>query len=127
MRAQVARSQLSFEGTEAGCSAVYRFDPSLSIFDGHFPGAPLVPGVYLIEGVRHCAAQRVGQSLVLVEMMDVRFTAPALPGQEIVFEVALEGESGARDGAKEWIARASAQCEGQRAAKLRLRLREASS
>ncbi len=60
-------------------------DPCL---DGHFPGHPLVPGVVLLERVLE-AVESVHGALGPVQLPQVKFVQPLLPGQEA--EVVLEG------------------------------------
>ena len=48
---------------------------------GHFPGAPLVPGVVLLDCVLSCAEQWLGRSLSLEALPQTKFIAPLLPGQ----------------------------------------------
>jgi len=47
---------------------------------GHFPGAPLVPGVMLLEQV--AVALRAWRGERLARVLDAKFVAPLLPGQE---------------------------------------------
>jgi 3-hydroxymyristoyl/3-hydroxydecanoyl-(acyl carrier protein) dehydratase len=47
---------------------------------GHFPGAPLVPGVVLLEQVALALRDWRGQRLARV--LEAKFVAPLLPAQE---------------------------------------------
>jgi beta-hydroxyacyl-ACP dehydratase FabZ len=63
-------------------------------FQGHFPGAPVMPGVLIIESMAQCAAV-----LFLMDMPDrekklfyfgavdrARFRKPVLPGDQLILE-----------------------------------------
>jgi len=63
-------------------------DPCL---DGHFPGAPLVPGVVLLERVLEAVAAQPGMDGAL-QLPQVKFVRPLRPGVEA--EVVLEGGQG---------------------------------
>jgi 3-hydroxyacyl-[acyl-carrier-protein] dehydratase len=63
-------------------------DPCL---DGHFPGAPLVPGVVLLERVLAAAAQDPALAGALY-LPQVKFVRPLRPGVEA--EVVLDGGAG---------------------------------
>jgi 3-hydroxymyristoyl/3-hydroxydecanoyl-(acyl carrier protein) dehydratase len=63
-----------------------RVDPDLRAFDGHFAGAPVLPGAYLlalvIDAMRsHAAcAERLGPGC---EVQQVKFLAPVAPGDTL--------------------------------------------
>lgn len=77
------------------------FAPGAPVFAGHFPGAPVVPGVYLIEAVAQAAALLVLASLppsapevahklpMLAGVERARFRRPAYPGQLLTLRVSL--------------------------------------
>lgn len=54
---------------------------------GHFPGYPLVPGVVMLEAVAD--ALRAWRGMRLARVVEVKFVAPLLPGQEA--RIALSG------------------------------------
>jgi 3-hydroxyacyl-[acyl-carrier-protein] dehydratase len=63
-----------------------------TIFEGHFPGYPLMPGVLQIE----CMAQTCGWLVIainrfaampfLIAVKEAKFRSPVLPGEELEFE-----------------------------------------
>jgi 3-hydroxyacyl-[acyl-carrier-protein] dehydratase len=67
------------------------------IFQGHFPGKPIFPGVLIIEGmaqtagavvIAHDAAQGGGRSIVLMLTIDkAKFRKPAQPGDRIEYHI----------------------------------------
>ena len=67
------------------------------IFQGHFPGKPVFPGVLIIEAmaqtagaivIAHDAAAGVGKSIVLMLTIDkAKFRKPAGPGDRIEFHI----------------------------------------
>jgi 3-hydroxymyristoyl/3-hydroxydecanoyl-(acyl carrier protein) dehydratase len=65
-------------------------DPSHPCLPGHFPGAPVVPGVVVLEHVV-AAIEAVHGPLGASSLPQVKFVQPLLPGEPA--EVALEGEA----------------------------------
>lgn len=64
----------------------YRVEPGLRAFDGHFAGAPVLPGAYLLAIV----LQQIEQQPALRERLgapwqvrQVKFLAPVGPGQTL--------------------------------------------
>lgn len=77
-------------------------EPYLS---GHFPGQPIVPGVYLIEGLAQAAAamcfanfereaQVVEKKCMLTGVNDVKFRRPVVPGDVIHYHARYERHRG---------------------------------
>lgn len=71
------------------------FHADESFFQGHFPGAPIVPGVILLEGLAQAMAYGVllrgaGGKVLLTGLDRARFRHPVLPGDTVTFEVVPE-------------------------------------
>jgi 3-hydroxymyristoyl/3-hydroxydecanoyl-(acyl carrier protein) dehydratase len=69
-------------------------------FDAHFPGNPVLPGVYLLEGLAQTAGVLIHRSIegrllaVLVSIERARFLAFARPGDQVRLETELESLEG---------------------------------
>jgi 3-hydroxyacyl-[acyl-carrier-protein] dehydratase len=66
------------------------------VFTEHFPGNPVLPGVYLLEGLAQTAgvllweSSRHARIAVMVSVDRARFPAFARPGDSVQFEVEIE-------------------------------------
>jgi len=63
-------------------------------FSGHFPGSPIMPGVLILEGMFQsggllfgCDDLAKGQLAYVVTIDKVKFIKPALPGDQIKFDI----------------------------------------
>jgi 3-hydroxyacyl-[acyl-carrier-protein] dehydratase len=63
----------------------FRVAPDHPCLPGHFPGAPLVPGVLLLEQVAQ--ALRAWRGARLARVIDAKFVAPLLPDQHALLEL----------------------------------------
>jgi 3-hydroxyacyl-[acyl-carrier-protein] dehydratase len=65
-------------------------------FDAHFPGNPVLPGIYLLEGLAQTAGVLIDRTVegrrlaVLVSVDRARFLAFARPGDQVRLEAELE-------------------------------------
>lgn len=68
-------------------------DPEHPAFAGHFPGAPIVPGVVLLDETLQAIANATGVPLVACELRAVKFLSPLTPGVAVmlVSEVQANG------------------------------------
>jgi len=62
------------------------------VFDGHFPGNPMVPGVMLLEWVMAEVAQRLARAPATLLVREAKFFTPLAPSQR----AELRCEFGAR-------------------------------
>ena len=91
MKQDVERSLDRHAATPDGCRAVFSFGKDLEVFAGHFPGQPIVPGIYLIEAVRLAAERSLGTAVRIRTVTDAKFSAIVRPEVEVIVDLALEG------------------------------------
>lgn len=56
---------------------------------GHFPGAPVVPGVVLLDHVILAAESWLAQPLTVASLVQAKFNSPLLPEQSAVLRLQL--------------------------------------
>ncbi len=91
------------------------FPPELELFQDHFPGFPVVPGVVLMESLAQLAGKLIGYSVrqargdwpfpILSMMQGVKFRKFVRPGEEVRLEarvVSLREESAVMD-VRAWV------------------------
>jgi acyl-coenzyme A synthetase/AMP-(fatty) acid ligase/3-hydroxymyristoyl/3-hydroxydecanoyl-(acyl carrier protein) dehydratase len=61
--------------------------PDLLVFDGHFPAAPILPGVALVDWAIAFARERFALPPRFVRMDVLKFSQPALPGMHLDLEL----------------------------------------
>lgn len=65
------------------------------VFLGHFPGRPVMPGVFLIEGMAqaggllllHDMPDRQNKLLLFASIEEAKFRRPVIPGDQIRYEI----------------------------------------
>lgn len=92
-----------FDAAAGTLIAHYRIPEDHPVFAGHFPGRPLWPGVYTIEGLAQSAGLLLGllhpddqaPASPLLASANVRLLVPVLPGQRLAYRLALIQRLGA--------------------------------
>jgi 3-hydroxyacyl-[acyl-carrier-protein] dehydratase len=87
-------------GVAAECTTV--FEPNDPVFDGHFVGDPLVPGVVLTEALAETARIAAASEhpperqpvFSLSAIRQMKFFAPVRPAEEITLQAQRLGETG---------------------------------
>ncbi len=57
--------------------------PDHPAFAGHFPGAPIVPGVVLLDEALHAIGKLLEIDLSACEISAVKFLSPVRPGESV--------------------------------------------
>ncbi len=113
IREEVERAMRGAErDSEGKISAEFAFPESSAVFAGHFPGAPIVPGVCLAQCALAAISRISRKKLSLRSIKKARFNNPAGPGDVLVvsgvpewdgavvrgkFDIARKGGGGAPD------------------------------
>ena len=74
------------DGAAAAFETTHRIEADLPAFDGHFPGAPVLPGAYLLALVLHDLERQPTLRAPLgatLQVQQVKFLAPVGPGQTL--------------------------------------------
>lgn len=78
---------LNKESTDAAVSASIEFNNDHRIFEGHFPGTPIVPGVCMLQIVRELTEQVTNTKLLISEGDNIKFLNMIDPRQNNVVQV----------------------------------------
>jgi 3-hydroxyacyl-[acyl-carrier-protein] dehydratase len=70
-------------------SSTVHVDPADPVFAGHYPGFPVLPGMYLVEYVHEAVSAACASRTTLLAMDRARFLKPVRPGDELRIEAAL--------------------------------------
>jgi len=65
----------------------FRFDANDPTFAGHFPGRPILPGVFQIEMARAAAEWTLECALEVREVSKAKFLRPISPGEQVRLEL----------------------------------------
>lgn len=90
---EVAMSLQSLEPGAGRGKAMFEFGRDLEIFAGHFPGAPIVPAVYLLEAARIGAERLTGCRWDIAAVDRARFVRPVAPEQPVGLELRTESSA----------------------------------
>ena len=74
---------------EGKINAILEINAKHSIFDGHFPGQPVVPGVCMVQIVKEVAESVLGKKTRLVSADNLKFLAVIDPTENSIIHVEL--------------------------------------
>ena len=73
--------------SEAEFSASLRFNPGHEVFNGHFPGQPVVPGVVLINILKDLCSVIVGSEVSLKKGTNIKFLNMTVPAEKATYYI----------------------------------------
>ncbi|WP_221393092.1 3-hydroxyacyl-ACP dehydratase [Dyadobacter sp. NIV53] len=80
----------SLNSTSETISAEIRLNANHSIFDGHFPGSPVTPGVIQLQVVKEIIEQQLNKSLRMKTMRTCKFLKVINPDETPVLQIDIK-------------------------------------
>jgi len=70
--------------------AEFFFPNDLPVFQGHFPGMPLLPGIFQIEMVRYALEKGTGRKYRVKSIKKTKFTDQILPDCPVTIDITMD-------------------------------------
>ena len=77
------------ENSERQCQGIIQVNVNHPVFDGHFPGNPIVPGVCQVQMVKELVERAMDHQLRLFESDNIKFLSMINPREITILEVSL--------------------------------------
>ncbi len=77
-----------------------QFNKSHPIFEGHFPGNPVVPGVCMLQIIKEILAQHLNKNLRLTNLSNVKFINMVDPNKNDIVNISIHIDKIQEDGVK---------------------------
>jgi 3-hydroxyacyl-[acyl-carrier-protein] dehydratase len=71
----------------ASFRAVVRLNEQHPVFAGHFPGQPVVPGVFTLQMIKECVAYALEKEVRFTTVQNCKFSKTILPGVHRLLEI----------------------------------------
>lgn len=81
------------EASSSLMHATIRLNKDHSIFAGHFPAMPVVPGVCMLQIIKECLEEVSQHGVQLVKAHNIKFLNMLVPGEHEVIDVRINFES----------------------------------
>ena len=106
IRPEVVFKKMYPEGSGGVLAVVWKVDPELPYFNGHFPQTPILPAIAIVDASTYFLQRALAQPELTVKTVSVaKFLSPIQPGQTVHVELLKQGEKDWqiewKDGAKE--------------------------
>ena len=82
----------SLKSEKESMEAIVTFNQKHPVFEGHFAGNPIVPGVVQIQIIKSLLELKMGKSLVLVQAKNIKFLSIISPDKYPKVEVAIRAK-----------------------------------
>ena len=94
---EVKEQSASLEGEKTTISAQVAIDKTHPIFQGHFPGLPIVPGVCMIQMVKEIFEIHLEQSVSLTAASNIKFLSVINPEKDKDLNVEISFSESSRN------------------------------
>jgi len=78
---------VSIEGAHPNFSAAIEFNSDHEIFKGHFPGNPVVPGVCMVQIIKHLLKDLLKKDFTMKQASQLKFLAIINPNENKTVQV----------------------------------------
>ena len=95
MRAQIERALVQCECGPEGGTFVFTFPATDEVFKGHFPGHPILPGIFQLAMAKFACERVAGAELEVQSFSKAKFARPILPGERIHLSLRTQSADGA--------------------------------
>jgi 3-hydroxyacyl-[acyl-carrier-protein] dehydratase len=97
MRRSIQAAQIHgpLAGADGSWVGEFCFGADAPVFAGHFPGNPILPGVFQLELTRLMAEAVLKSPLAVREITKAKFRLPISPGETVRVELKLTDKDGA--------------------------------
>jgi len=72
--------------------AVFQFKKELDLFKGHFPGNPILPGIFQIEMVKYALEKSFDTILYIKSVKKTKFSSLIHPEKTITLDITMDSE-----------------------------------
>ena len=79
---------------ENECGFLLQMRNDHPVYQGHFPGNPITPGVLTLQMVRECLGHLIGQELHYLAIKNCRFVAMVRPGDKLRLTIQSDNVEG---------------------------------
>jgi 3-hydroxyacyl-[acyl-carrier-protein] dehydratase len=90
----VLRDKMFSVECEEGSKTTIQLHPDYLIYQAHFPGNPITPGVCIVQIIGELAESRVGRQLSLHKVVNLKFLAPLSPVETPFADVIFTAANG---------------------------------
>src|SRR5689334_14856597 len=96
MQSSIAAARVSGPSSQPDGSVTFefRFPANDPVFTGHFPGRPILPGVFQLEMARAVAELAHGRPLTVREITKAKFQRPIIPEELVRVDLKLSEKDG---------------------------------
>lgn len=75
---------------EKGIAALLEINPGHAIFEGHFPGQPVVPGVCMLQMIKEVGEKALNRSLFLQQAAQIKYLQVLVPVAGATVDLKIE-------------------------------------
>lgn len=80
---------LDDQKSDDGWIMTFSLNPKHRIFEGHFPGQPILPGVCMVQIVKDAVCRLTGKNCFLAEARQIKFLEMIIPDEKDIFSFRL--------------------------------------